>query len=454
MGLGHNPSISTNGLIFYLDAGSIRSYPGAGDANFSSVSMLLLGETTADSSSNAVTMTATGTAAASATQAKFGTKSLFFEAGSNYLSTPDNAIFQLGSSNWTIECWVYVTSNTGINGFISKRNSSTYDAYCLGTDNSDQFWITITNTAGTWTLGGVVLGTGVTTNTWHHLACVRSGNTITGYVNGVAGTSYSFTGSVYETGGKSVFIGNSDGGNSGQNFKGYIDDFRFTKGVARYTANFTPPARQFPLSNALTWSDLRGNFNDGSLINGPTSNSANGGSIVFDGTNDSVTVLPSSIFSFGTGDFTIEGWINFAALPSTNAISPLLQNDAVGSSNNDKFWFGLFNDAGTNTLRLGRHATSTGVYCSWSVSINVWYYIVATRSSGTVALYINGASQSVTNATALNLASFSQNGLAIGAISTPYYLNGKLGIIKLYNRALSATEVAQNYNALRGRYGV
>ena len=69
-------------------------------------------------------------------------------------------------------------------------------------------------------------------------------------------------------------------------------------------------------------------------------------------------------------------------------------------------------------------------------------------------LYINGTSQSVTNQTSLSGISFSQNGLSIGAISTPYYLNGNISLFRMYNRGLSSTEVYNNYVADKGRFGL
>lgn len=443
------------GLSFSVDAGNARSYPGSGDSFFSNVSMLLFGESISDSSLNAVAMTATGTAASSSTQFKFGTKSLYFESGSNYLSTPDNVIFQLGSGDWTIECWVYVTSNAGTNGFLSKRNPSTYDGYCLGTDSSNQFWITITNTAGTWTLAGSVLGTGVTPNTWHHLAAVRSGNTITGYVNGVAGTPYSFTGSVYETGGKSVFIGNSDGGASGQNFKGYIDDFRITKGVARYAANFVPPAKQLNLSNNLTWSDLQLNNNDGNFINSPTYSSLDGGAIVFDGVDDYISVNDSPTTNFTTEE-TLSVW--FYQTNTVAAWAGLIGKGTTDS--NEQYCLMLNADRQNLYWDIG---AGSGPYIQPVLStvykLNAWNHIVATHTrtagSSTLRVYFNGTQISGTTLSPTASPNTSTSPFTIGGCrvgGANLFFPGRVSQVQIYNRELSATEINQNYRSGLARY--
>jgi len=195
------------------------------------------------------------------------------------------------------------------------------------------------------------------------------------------------------------------------------------------------------------WNDLK-NKASGTLTNGPTFSSNDGGYIVFDGSNDYIRFLSSNNFNFGTGDFTIEVYARLGAL-GTN--SPFIQNDAIGVSQNTKWWFAYT----ASTLRLGRHFTSEGGYCSWTPTLNQWYHLVGTRVSGTVYLYINGVSQSVTNSTSLNGDNFTENGLAIGGISTPYYLNGGISIVRLYKGiGLNNSQVLQNFYATRERFGL
>jgi hypothetical protein len=450
MGLGHSPSIVTNNLFLSLDARNPKATNSGGDFLYSSVSMLLLGETTADSSLNAVTMTATGSAAASSTQYKYGSKSLYFGGAGNYLSTPNATIFQLGSGDWTIECWVYITSNAGINGIISKRNAGTYDAYCVGTDSSNQFWITITNTAGAWTLGGVTLGTGVTPNAWHHLAAVRNGNTITGYVNGVPGTPQSFTGAVYDSG-KSVYIGNSDGGGSTQNFNGYIDDFRITKGYARYTSRFTPPSNQLPNYTMSNWADLSGNRNNASLSGG-------------------CHVLSDSMYYNGSGNASVTG-LN----TTLYALEVVFRNyQALNSSpetDNSPFYSLLgfvSNGANTRTIGLGSWTGSfSGETISWwtnypgsygsYITDNISYgfhHLFINYNGSTYDIWVDGTKRTVGNATGAPLMT-NLTSITVGYSAwSSYYFKGDIALVRAYNAALTDAQVLQNFSAIRGRFGL
>ena len=141
-------------------------------------------------------------------------------------------------------------------------------------------------------------------------------------------------------------------------------------------------------------------------------------------TNTYITVPANAVLAPGTGDFTVEFWFNIQTLPGSGAIAPFFQNDSGLTSTNDKFWLGIYNNAGTYQLYLGRHTTSTNSAVNWTPTVNTWYHIAVSRSSGTTLMFIDGVQQSVTNSTAMNGISFGQNGFMVGAISTPYYLTG------------------------------
>lgn len=168
----------------------------------------------------------------------------------------------------------------------------------------------------------------------------------------------------------------------------------------------------------------------------------------FDGSGDFLYFANNSNLSPGTGDFTIECWVNFQALPVGGAIAPFCQNDAVGGSTSDKFWLGLINDAGYK-FWLGRHSTSNGSFVAWTPILYRWYHVAAVRSSGTVLLFIDGVQQSVTNSTIHSGVSFSQNGFAVGAISTPYYLTGHISNLRyVVGQAVYTTAFRPSENPL------
>ncbi len=215
----------------------------ASDPNFSSVSLLLHcdgangGTSFPDSGTLNKTVTATATTTSTA-QVKYGTASASFNGSTSYLTSASNSAFAFGTGDFTVECWTYNTGTTG-------RQSAIYD---LGATNSagsfalfsisGSWWVRVDGTAIT--LNTPVLSSHL--NTWVHFAVVRSGTTVTIYINGISMASATMPGNITQS---TPYIGKL-GSFNGYNFLGYIDDLRITKGVARYTANFTPPTAAFP----------------------------------------------------------------------------------------------------------------------------------------------------------------------------------------------------------------
>lgn len=146
----------------------------------------------------------------------------------------------------------------------------------------------------------------------------------------------------------------------------------------------------------------------------------------FDGTGDYLTVPSSTNLAFGTGDFTIECWVYFNS--TTGTFVPFAQSDAIGASTNNKWFFAL----GSNTLRLQTHS-SGGFTCTtpFNPAVGTWYHVAAVRSSGTILLFINGASGTVTTTGTPSGYDLGQNGVTIGGMSTPYYLNGYISNFRL-----------------------
>ena len=181
-----------------------------------------------------------GNADISTAVVKYGTGSLAFDGTGDYLTVyPEgDTNLDFGSGDFTVECWFYAnslsaSSYAALMGFHDGPNTSSWAAYVRS--NGVFFY----GSAATLTGAGTV-----NTSTWHHFAASRSGSTIRVFLDGTQVDSDTVSGT-YTTGGLLFKVGEDNAG-SNPAFNGYIDDLRITKGLARYTANFTPPTSALP----------------------------------------------------------------------------------------------------------------------------------------------------------------------------------------------------------------
>jgi hypothetical protein len=202
--------------------------------------------------------------------------------------------------------------------------------------------------------------------------------------------------------------------------------------------------------SGTTWTDLSGNGNNGTLINSPGYTSTNGGGIAFDGTNDRGT-FTTPITS--TSNQTYEIWTNARA--SANAVGGyayLLHNNNADTSTGNSYmnigirptqqYFAAFNGAHV-TMELGVTANTSNII-----------QIALTWDGSVQRAYANGISK---NSEALTSTpqNFSTTTSFGDDKSTTYrMIQGNIYSIKVYNRALTASEIQQNFNALRGRFGI
>jgi len=198
-----------------------------------------------------------------------------------------------------------------------------------------------------------------------------------------------------------------------------------------------------------TWYDISGNDKNSTLTNGPTFNSANSGSIVFDGVDDYV-LTPSLLNASLNPTESVFVWFNPAA--AGQIVSELGQatiNTGYHDSNIE------VNSSGIFSFSVW-HGSLTNKVVSSAKSFNNWYHLGFTYSGTTFTAYINGSSIGTTTftrqpPTSLHYGLCSIDGTNMG---TSAYGSGKMGNFMFYNRALSATEVSQNYNAQKGRFGL
>lgn len=209
-------------------------------------------------------------------------------------------------------------------------------------------------------------------------------------------------------------------------------------------------AKSYP-GTGTSWYDVSGNGNHGTLTNSPTYSAVNGGVFVFDGTDKFANVGNPAILNTTTA-ITIDSWVKLAVI-NTRMIycgKGNGQSDAttqywleVNASNVPYFYISIGG--------LGKPLTMS----TFTIQAGIWYNIVGTYDGTIVRGYVNN----VPNQTTISYAGSITTTVfpySVGKLSnyTGLYLNGSIGVSRIYNRALSAAEISQNFNALRGRYGV
>jgi len=412
------PLLSTRGGLSALAFGLLSFKVAAVDLYFYLVSMLLPGNGTngaqnntfIDGSANAFTITRSG----NTTQ---GTFAQFSQTGwSYYFDGSENGIIRFtdaGSvldlpANFTVELFVYqpalATLRATANLFFTTENLDSFqfaqDASVVSLYMNS---ISIVSSA-----------TKAPLNAWSHYAIVRSGSTVTLYLNG---TSVGSGSSAYSVPMATLMIGGQDRGTAYHGCNAYISNFRVVKGTAVYTSTFVPPTAPLTAISGTSLLTCNSNgFKDTSsnalvattigstLIVFPFSPfaptlayvaSTNGASGYLDGSGDYLTAPDNAGFDFGSGSFTIELWIyptgtSLGALYSkatadTNGVIVAINNGVAG--------------------RISFYADSTGggpwevlVDSSTNVSFNSWSHIACVRNSNTWTIYINGvASGTATN---------------------------------------------------------
>ena len=219
-------------------------------------------------------------------------------------------------------------------------------------------------------------------------------------------------------------------------------------------------------TTGTTWYDLSGNSYNGTLTNGPTFNSSNSGSIVIDGVDDYIS-FPGNTFGYSpgtTGELSLEAWVYATGPFSTYAPENLTALGGVigqGILNGTIGWGLYIQRISTGPYTYGFQVRNVGtvVAPSGSFTLNTWTHVIGTFTRNDFArVYINGNLAASASSTSLNGLTLTPNfnDAAIGRANSnnPFYIGGRVAVSRLYNRPLSATEVSQNYNTQKGRFGL
>lgn len=343
--------------------------------------------------------------------------STYFNGSTDFLTLPSNSVFNIttGTTPFTIEAWIKPMGNTGcvfsesftggsnpINIVISMADGVSMDTGTVGRTICFGWY-----TGGAWvTAAGAHME--LTLGQWTHLACVFTGSTTRIYYNGVNVTkpnnpTPATTWGITNSNGDSYFIGRRWDATGSPFFNGFIKDFRFVRGTAVYTSNFTPPTA--PLStitntSVLTCQNNRYIDNSGNNLtitaNGsvqvshhtPFTNfvSAFPGSVYFDGTGDYLTI--ASGMSVGTSDFTVEAWVYITSY--TNVWQSIISTRASGSTAGaTDVWALGVNNTGYAYIYSGAFQIQGA---AGQVPLAAWTHISVTRAGSAMTLYINGNS--------------------------------------------------------------
>lgn len=358
-----------------------------------------------DSSTNAHTLTVGG----NATQSTFspyrhGGYSTYFDGTGDYITAPSHTSFDFGTGDFTIETWINIPDVTSAwLAFISRAysNNGGWRLYKNTGNNNLRFYYTDSGT----TSYIEASSTGLTNNTWHHIAIVRNSSTTTIYVDGVSKGSGTISTSL-NPGTFAVEIG-SGVVQSSYPITGNMTDVRIVKGTAVYTSNFTPPTERLTAiaNTSLLACHLPyiadGSTNDHTItVAGNTKTepfapydyekydaTINGGSVYLDGTGDRLSVGATTDLGFGTGDFTIEYWI---------------KHESKLSGSNYPYAFdmrGQDNDAKIALYHRTNASNVVGIFVSLNTIVSgtnqmydgmAWVHYAVCKTGGYLKGYFNG----------------------------------------------------------------
>ena len=448
MACNAGPKIVNDGLVLAVDAASTKSYPGIGTDWY-------------DRSGNGNDGTLTN--GPTYEQKKLGPNNsglVFLDGVDDELTIAYNSNLKLTQNNdWTVEFWMNAkasnqsaSSNCGI---WHQDVSVSYTGILISTGTNGNVLFTSSTTGSSWAYLFQNMGS-FTDDVWNHVALTKSGSTVRGFVNGSLNlTITSFPpASFFDTSDPTI------GAYGGTRFNGYLSNLRLIKGTALYTSSFTPPTAPLTAVTNTTLLTCQGGTSvvDASSSNHTITNV--GGvqtadsffdSIVFDGTDDYVTTGNTltdadELFADTGRAWSASSWFNVDVISTTEKMI-LSREGGIGLFNNN---YAVWVDTASLKVKL-RGGTNKTI--SNSIAANTWYNVVVTWDGTTANGYLNGK---FITTIAVGAQSIGTDNFAIGVgdnlSDDPF--DGRISQVLVYNRALTAAEVKQNYNAHRKRYEI
>lgn len=424
-----------SGIIQSLLA-SLKTAAAVTDAFFNRVTLLLNTSSTngaqnntfLDSSSNNFTITRNG----NPTQGTFTPFSQtgwsgYFDGTDDYLTVPYNIAFAPASSDFTVEAWVYFATAPGATSaaIVGNLNQSTGNGdwslfYRAG---STRFEFACSSSGLVAGLQRSFFSITPVAGTWYHVVGVKSGSTLSCYVNGTKGTDATLA--TVSNGSLTTYIG--VGSDLTADVFGYISNLRIVKGTAVYSgSSFSVPTTPLTaITNTSFLSCQSNRFLDNSTnaftitVNGNTSiqafepfapsaeysTSVVGGSGYFDGTGDYLTVANNAALQITNVDWTIESWMYLTTLPSASGYQAIAQKGR-GNSSDYEYFVAINNNAGNYRISVELSTTGSNVvgYNSSTITLkaNTWNHFAVSKSGTTLYYFVNGVAagtSTITSAT-------------------------------------------------------
>ena len=413
------------------------------------------------------------------TDGKIG-KAFTFDGVNDYVALPDNSLNFTG--DFTTSFWFYANAFTSQDSFVTCENwvSPNDNGWYIYHMQGNLGFSVYNGTNAT----GWKTSTTITTGTWYHVVVVKNRSVSPKfYINGAlvdavlrhgtdttlnpgyVTTQYCSLGTDrYAVSTAHAYLnGKMDGVNVWQREITQAEVTELYNSGAGKQLTPTPivtnglvlnldAGRKSSYPNTgTTWTDISGNGYNGTMTNGPIFGTASGGQITFDGIDDNVNMGSNSAFNLT--NISISIWVKLDTTASNNFIVGRYFTTTV-----DNGWF-IYYSPTTQKIRFeGRE--SEALYISNqstnNYNVNTWYNIVCTKSANTWSIYSNGVldmSQSI----GLGNVAFANNNMQFGGMFTNFgnnYGKHSIGSIHMYNRALSATEITQNFNATKSRFGL